>query len=111
MEFALHEMYEVSGLMMGDIPYEEYIPSAKKLHLMKKDAPLVYELYWEVLCHFHICAETTGLKAEGIKQMAWAKYCKFGDAPTTESTVTAQRKQTIGSTRATRRREKEDILK
>ena len=25
MGFALHEMYEVSGLVMGDTPYEEYI--------------------------------------------------------------------------------------
>ena len=23
--FALHEMYKVSGLMMGDAPYEEYV--------------------------------------------------------------------------------------
>jgi len=41
---------------------------------MKKDAPLVYEIYWEVLCHFQICTETTGLRAGGIKHMAWANY-------------------------------------
>ena len=40
--FALHEMYKVSGLVMEDIPYEEYIPLVKELYLMKKDAPLVY---------------------------------------------------------------------
>jgi len=45
MRFALHEMYEVSGLAMGDIPYEEYIPGTGELHLIKKDAPLVYENY------------------------------------------------------------------
>ena len=45
MRFALHEMYEVFGLTMGDIPYEEYIFGTEKLHLMKKDAPLVYETY------------------------------------------------------------------
>jgi len=27
MGLALHEMYEVSGTMMGDIPYEEYVLS------------------------------------------------------------------------------------
>ena len=24
---ALHEMYEVSGPMIGDVPYEKYVPS------------------------------------------------------------------------------------
>ena len=70
--FALHEMYEVSGLPMGDLLYEEYILGTKELHLMKKDAPLVYETYWEVLCHFHMCAQITGLRTGGIKQMSWA---------------------------------------
>ena len=36
MGFALHEMYEISGLAMGDTPYEEYIPITEELHLMKK---------------------------------------------------------------------------
>jgi len=45
MGFALHEMFEVSGLSMGDCPYEEYIPSTKKLHLLKRDAPQVHETY------------------------------------------------------------------
>jgi len=62
--FALHEMYEVSGLVMEDIPYEEYIPSMNELYLMKKDAPLVYKIYWKVLCHFHIYAETSRLMGE-----------------------------------------------
>ena len=30
---ALHEMYEVSGLVIGDAPYEEYVPSTEELHL------------------------------------------------------------------------------
>jgi len=54
MGLALHEMYEVSGLVIRDFPYEEYVPSTKELHLLKKSDPLVYETYWEVLCHFHI---------------------------------------------------------
>ena len=33
---ALHEMYEVSGLMIGDAPYEEYVPSTEEQHLLKK---------------------------------------------------------------------------
>ena len=47
-------------------PYEDYIPGMKELHLMKKDAPQVYETYWEVLCHFHICAQTTRLRAREV---------------------------------------------
>ena len=60
MGLALHEMYEVSGLVMGDILYEEHVPLAKELHLMEDSAPMVYAIYWEALCHFHICAEITG---------------------------------------------------
>ena len=37
--FALHETFEVSGLSMGDLPYEQYISSTEELHLMKKDTP------------------------------------------------------------------------
>jgi len=50
MGFALHEMYEVFNLAMGDISYKEYIPGTEELHLIKKDALLVYQIYWEVLC-------------------------------------------------------------
>ena len=67
-------MYEVSELVMGDIPYEEYVPSAKELHLIEDSAPLVYATYWKVLCHFHICAEITGWMSGGVKQMTWVNY-------------------------------------
>ena len=42
---VLHEMYEVSGLVIGDAPYEEYVLSTEKLYLVKKSDPLVYETY------------------------------------------------------------------
>jgi len=70
MGLALHEMYVVSRLVIGDIPYEEYVPSAKELYLMEDSAPLVYATYWKVLCHFHICVEITGWRSGGVKQMA-----------------------------------------
>jgi len=41
---------------------------------MKKDALLVCDTNWEVLCHFHICAQITRLRAGGVKQMSWANY-------------------------------------
>lgn len=36
--FTLHEMYEVSGLMMRDIPYE-YTPGTEELHIIRKQDP------------------------------------------------------------------------
>ena len=50
-----------------NMPYEEYILGTEGLHLLKKDALQVYGTYWEVLCHFHICPQITGLRAGGIK--------------------------------------------
>jgi len=43
MGLALHELYEVSGLVMRDAPYEEYVPTSKELHLLRKEDPQVYE--------------------------------------------------------------------
>jgi len=53
-------MYEVLGLVIRDSPYEEYVSLTEDLHLLKKSDPLVYETYWEVLCHFHIYGQVTG---------------------------------------------------
>ena len=41
MGLALHEMYEVSGLIIGDAPYEEYVPSTEEQYMLKKSDPLV----------------------------------------------------------------------
>ena len=74
MGLTLHELYEVSRLIIGDAPYEEYIPTIEELHLLKKDNPQVHETYWEVLCYFHIWGQTTGWRNSGVKQMSWASY-------------------------------------
>ena len=39
MRFALHKMFEVFGLSMGDLLYEEYVLGNEELHPLKKDAP------------------------------------------------------------------------
>ena len=53
--FALHEMHVVSGLSHGHVPYEErYLPLLELNELKGKNLGL-YETYWELLCHFHIC--------------------------------------------------------
>ena len=74
MGLALHELHEVSGLASGDIPYEEYVPTTKELRFLEKEFPAVYETYWEVMCHFHICGQITGWRSQGVKQLSWANY-------------------------------------
>jgi len=36
MGIALHEMYEVSRLGIGDTPYEENVPSTEELYLLRR---------------------------------------------------------------------------
>ena len=74
MGLALHELYEVSGLSSGDIPYEEFVPTTRELRLLEKESPQVYETYWEVMCHFYICGQTTAWRSGGVKQLSWADY-------------------------------------
>jgi len=83
-----HELYEVSGLVIGDAPYEEYVPTTEELHLSKKKDPRVYETYWEVLCHFHICGQISIWRNMGVKQMSWASYL-FNDINETSNPVTS----------------------
>ena len=49
-------MYEVSRLPAREMPYKKYIPHIEKVYVLKKEASTVYETYWELLCHYHICA-------------------------------------------------------
>jgi len=37
MGLALHELYEVSALIIRDAPYEEYVPTTEELHLLKRE--------------------------------------------------------------------------
>lgn len=72
--FALHEMFEVSGLPMGELPYEEFVPTEEELNQLKAKSPEIYNTYWEVLCHFFICGKLTKWRSGGLKQISWAKY-------------------------------------
>ena len=40
---ALHEMWEVSALLMGSLPYEEYFPCEAELALLEKKEPALFE--------------------------------------------------------------------
>ena len=50
---ALHEMWEISNLPMGSIPYEEYFRCTIELEKMKKDDLEMFETYWKLICHFY----------------------------------------------------------
>jgi len=54
---ALHEMWEVSNLPMGSMPYEEYFPCTMELEQMEKDNPKMFATYRELMCHFYICMD------------------------------------------------------
>ena len=54
--FALHEIYEVSGLAIGDISYEEYVSSADELHMIEESLP------WYMRCTGKCCATSTSVR-------------------------------------------------
>ena len=81
MGFTLHEMFEVSKLSMRDLPYEKYILSTKELHLLKRDAPQMYENYREIFCYFHICARWPD---RGIEE---SRKCIFGGLEEKSSSI------------------------
>jgi len=62
MGLALHEMWEVSKLPMGSMPYEEYSPGNRELRQLAKDEPDLYEIYRELMCHFYICMDIHRVK-------------------------------------------------
>lgn len=43
---ALHEIYEVSALSMGEVPYKEYILTTEKLSMLRAKDKCIYETYW-----------------------------------------------------------------
>ena len=40
---ALHEIWEVSNLLIGLLPYEEYFPCDEKQKQLEKEEPVLYE--------------------------------------------------------------------
>ena len=88
MGLTLHELYEVSGLTLGDAPYEEYVPTTEELHLLRREGPQAYETYWEVLRHFHICGQIFTWRNRGVKQLSRVSYL-FNDINEKSSPVTS----------------------
>jgi len=53
---ALHEMWEVSALPIGFLPYEEYFPCEVELALLERQESALFKTYRELMCHFYICS-------------------------------------------------------
>jgi len=64
MGLALHELYEVSGLVMGDAPHEEYVPTSEELHLLRKEDPRCTR-HIEKCCATFISAADIHLEEQG----------------------------------------------
>ena len=54
---ALHEVWEISALQMGSLPYKEYLPCEAELALLEKHKPSLFETYGELMFHFYICLD------------------------------------------------------
>ena len=72
---ALHEMWEVSALPMGSLPYEEYFLCEAELALLEKQEPDLFETYRELMCHFYICLDVHGrYKGSSNSLKSWVDY-------------------------------------
>ena len=80
---ALHKMWEISNLLMGSMPYEEYFPCIMELEQMEKDGPKMFETYQKLMCHFYICMNVHNAQGNANGINVWADYLFpiFDDAP------------------------------
>lgn len=65
--FSLNDIFEVSLLSLGELPYKEIVPTMEELRWMKKHDSQVYKTYWEVMRPLCIIQEVKGI---GIKVLA-----------------------------------------
>ena len=72
---ALHEMWEVSALPLGSLPYEKYFPCEAELALLEKQEPALFETYPELICHLYICSSMHGShKGASSSLKSWGNY-------------------------------------
>ena len=72
---VLHEMWEVSALPMGSLPYEEYFPCEAELALLEKQEPVLFETYRKLMCHLYICSSMHGIhKGASCSSKSWGNY-------------------------------------
>ena len=74
LEMALHEMWEVSNLLMGSLPYEEYFSCTKELAQLEKKELALYETYRELMCHFYVCLDLHSSRKATNNLKTWVDY-------------------------------------
>ena len=72
---TLHEVWEVSALPLGSLPYEEYFPCEAELALLEKHESALFETYRELMCHLYICSSMHGnSKGTSCSLKSWGDY-------------------------------------
>jgi len=72
---VFHEMWEISALPLGSLPYEEYLPCEVELALLEKQEPTLFETYRELMCHLYICSSMHGShKGASCSSKSWGNY-------------------------------------
>ena len=77
-------MWEVSILPMGYLPYEEYFACEAEMALLKKQEPVLFETYRELMCHFYIYSSMhDNPKGTSSSLKSWGNYLfpNLEDAP------------------------------
>ena len=72
--FSLHEMYEVSGLPMEEMPYEKYIPGTEEFCSEESGSTSLRNLLGVIVPLLHLCPDYW-IESWGIKQMSWQVTC------------------------------------
>lgn len=67
-------MFEVSVLSVGEVPYEEYIPTTEELYILKTKDMHIYESYCEMMYHYHKCTDISGTRSQRVSQKVLANY-------------------------------------
>jgi len=71
---ALPEMWEVSNLPKGSLPYEKYFPRMVELEQLEKEDPVLFETYRELVCHFYIRLDVHNARGNVSGLKVWADY-------------------------------------
>ncbi|XP_020250869.1 uncharacterized protein LOC109828251 [Asparagus officinalis] len=74
---ALHEMYQVSSLPMGDCPYQEYFPSNQQLEWLKKDTPDMHDTFWDITCHYYTSLIKISPPAKKKRQISLKQFAVY----------------------------------
>ncbi|XP_020271457.1 uncharacterized protein LOC109846622 [Asparagus officinalis] len=73
----LHEMMKVSGLPLGNTPYQEYFPNNRQLMKMKKACSPAYDILWELTCHYQIAIAKIEVKSKKAARVSLKQFADY----------------------------------